>query len=162
MDQETAWVCLAAKSGPTAIRGQYYGIAAAVGKVGRVRRYLGLPRHHHSASPHTSLIRLIPHSVFFLLLPLDFGGANTNKGNTGPFWIGSGLAILSAIITFFFIRPLSADSMTKEDADFRAYLEENGFDTSQMGSGEDLDDRESVGTDEKADYAAKKVDSDGA
>ena len=50
--------------------------------------------------------------------------------------------------------------MTKEDIAFRAYLEENGFDTSQMGSGEDVDDQASVGTDEKADYAAKKVESD--
>jgi len=130
---------LAAKSGPTAIRGQYYGIAAAVGKVGA---FVG--------------------TWVFPIIITNFGGASTNRGNTGPFWIGSGLAVLSAIITFFFIRPLSVDSMTKEDADFRAYLEENGFDTSQMGSGEDMDDRESVGTDEKVDYAAKKVESDGA
>ena len=101
-----------------------------------------------------------PSQPFSLFHNPDFGGSTSNKGNTGPFWIGSGLAVLSAIITFFFIRPLSADSMTKEDIAFRAYLEENGFDTSQMGSGEDVDDQASVGTDEKADYAAKKVESD--
>ena len=57
-----------------------------------------------------------------------------NIGNTGPFWIGSGmccrllrrgtwlnplyfvgLAIFSAIITFLFIRPLSHDGMAEED-----------------------------------------------
>lgn len=68
---------------------------------------------------------------------IAFGGAKSTKGNTGPFWVGSGLAILSAIVVFFFIRPLSADSMTKEDAEFRRYLEENGFDTSLMGTGEE-------------------------
>jgi hypothetical protein len=45
-----------------------------------------------------------------------FGGSDTTRGNTGPFWVGSGLAILSALITFFFIRPLSHDGMNEEDA----------------------------------------------
>jgi hypothetical protein len=64
----------------------------------------------------------------------------------------SGLAILSALITFFFIVPLDHDGMAKEDAivrdpsqhlsriltymhslKFRQYLEDNGFDTSGMG-----------------------------
>lgn len=55
------------------------------------------------------------------------------RGNTGPFWIGSGLAILSALITLFFIRPLTHDGMAEEDRKFREYLESNGYDTSQMG-----------------------------
>jgi MFS family permease len=101
---------LAAKSGPTAVRGQYYGIAAAVGKVGAFVGTWSFP-------------------------PIidAFGGPDSNRGNTGPFWIGSGLAILSATVIFFFVKPLTTDGMAKEDADFRAYLEENGYDTSQMG-----------------------------
>lgn len=71
-----------------------------------------------------------------------FGGSSSTKGNTGPFWVGSGLAIFSALITFFFIRPLSADAMTREDAEFRKYLEAHGFDTSQMGLG----DEDSIGS----------------
>jgi len=127
---------LAAKSGPTAVRGQYYGIAAAVGKIGA---FVG--------------------TWVFPIIIKNFGGSDTNKGNTGPFWIGSGLAVLSAIITFFFIRPLSADSMKKEDAEFRLYLEAHGFDTSLMGSGDIADDQESVSSDEeKTQYAANKVD----
>ncbi len=43
------------------------------------------------------------------------------------------LAIFSAIITYFFIRPLSHDGMAEEDRKFREYLEQNGYDTSQMG-----------------------------
>lgn len=66
-----------------------------------------------------------------------FGGPESTKGNTGPFWVASGLAVFSAIITFFFIRPLSHDGMAAEDEAFRLYLEENGWDTSQMGLGED-------------------------
>lgn len=101
---------LAVKTGPTAIRGQFYGIAAAVGKVGA---FIG--------------------TWVFPIIIDRFGGSNTVRGNTGPFWIGSGLAILSALITLFFIRPLTHDGMAEEDRKFREYLESNGYDTSQMG-----------------------------
>lgn len=40
---------------------------------------------------------------------------------------------MSAIITILFIKPLTHDGMEREDADFRAYLEAHGYDTSQMG-----------------------------
>lgn len=63
----------------------------------------------------------------------DFGGPSSNRGNTGPFWIGSGLAVLSALITFFFIRPLSREGLAEEDRLFREYLEAHGYDTSRMG-----------------------------
>ena len=43
------------------------------------------------------------------------------------------MAILSAIVTFLFIHPLSHDGMEKEDIAFREYLDANGFDTSGMG-----------------------------
>ena len=101
---------LASKSGPTAVRGQYYGIAAAVGKVGA---FVG--------------------TWAFPPIIEAFGGADTTRGNTGPFWIGSALALLSALITLLFVRPLTTDGMAKEDEEFRAYLEANGYDVSQMG-----------------------------
>jgi len=101
---------LASKSSPTAIRGQFYGTAAAVGKVGA---FIG--------------------TWIFPPIIQDFGGASSTRGNTGPFWIGSGLAILSAIITFFCIKPLTTDGMVEEDRKFREYLEANGYDTSAMG-----------------------------
>jgi hypothetical protein len=43
------------------------------------------------------------------------GGDKTAKGNTGPFLVGSGLAILSALVVFFLVRPLSYDGMKEED-----------------------------------------------
>ncbi|KAJ7116458.1 MFS Git1p-related glycerophosphoinositol and glycerophosphocholine permease [Mycena epipterygia] len=121
---------LASKSSPTAIRGQFYGIAAAVGKIGA---FVG--------------------TWAFPPMIAAFGKNDPDKGNTGPFWVGSGLAILSALVTFFFIQPLDHDGMAKEDAIFREYLEANGFDTSGMGLGEsseissvpeELDEKEKV------------------
>ena len=101
---------LASKTGPTAVRGQYYGIAAAIGKVGAFVGTWAFP----------PIIKA-------------FGGDTTTRGNTGPFWIGSGLALLSALIILLFVKPLTTDGMAKEDIEFRAYLEANGYDTSQMG-----------------------------
>ncbi|KIP08049.1 hypothetical protein PHLGIDRAFT_127292 [Phlebiopsis gigantea 11061_1 CR5-6] len=101
---------LAAKTGPTAVRGKFYGLAAAVGKIGA---FVG--------------------TWAFPAIIDDFGGSATDRGATGPFWIGSGLAVLSALVTFFLIRPLSHDGMVEEDEKFRAYLEENGYDVSQLG-----------------------------
>ncbi|KAJ3510088.1 hypothetical protein NLJ89_g4872 [Agrocybe chaxingu] len=101
---------LASKTSPTAVRGQYYGVAAAIGKVGA---FVG--------------------TWIFPPIIDAFGGTSTDRGNTGPFWIGSGLAVLSAIITLAFIKPLTTDGMEVEDREFRAYLEAHGYDTSAMG-----------------------------
>jgi hypothetical protein len=54
--------------------------------------------------------------------------------------VGSGLAVLSALITFFFIRPLSHDGLVEEDGLFRQYLEAHGYDTSGMGFVDEGDD----------------------
>jgi MFS family permease len=121
---------LASKSGPTAVRGQFYGVAAAIGKIGA---FVG--------------------TWVFPVIINSFGGDSTDKGNTGPFWIGSGLAILSALITFFFIRPLTTDGMALEDAEFREYLEANGYDTSAMG----LKDTVSVKSSTEEDVKDEKV-----
>ncbi|KAF9466551.1 putative metabolite transporter [Collybia nuda] len=107
---------LASKTSPTAVRGQYYGLAAAIGKVGAFVGTWAFP----------PMIK-------------RFGGSDSTRGNTGPFWVGSGLAILSALITFFFIKPLTQDGMNREDQAFREYLEAHGYDTSQMGLGDEGD-----------------------
>ncbi|KAJ8502929.1 hypothetical protein ONZ45_g11307 [Pleurotus djamor] len=101
---------LASKTSSTAVRGQFYGIAAAIGKVGAFVGTWAFPPMIDA-----------------------FGGPNSDRGNTGPFWVGSGLAILSAIVTFVFIKPMTHDGMENEDTLFREYLEQNGFDTSKMG-----------------------------
>ncbi|KAG0705715.1 major facilitator superfamily domain-containing protein [Suillus ampliporus] len=126
---------LAGKSGPTAVRGQYYGTAAAVGKVGA---FVG--------------------TWVFPLIIDDFGGPSSAKGNTGPFWIGSGLAILSAIIVFFLVKPLDPDGIKAEDAKFREYLEEHGFDVSLMGLPE-TETESSYADGKETDSAVKDTDS---
>jgi len=88
----------------------------------------------------------------------DFGGPSSNRGNTGPFWVGSGLAILSALITFFFIRPLSRDGLVEEDRLFREYLEAHGYDTSRMGFADPGDEWSQESLPEKED-AEKVADS---
>jgi len=107
---------LASKTSPTAVRGQYYGIAAAIGKVGAFVGTWAFPPMIDA-----------------------FGGPDSLKGNTGPFWVGSGLAVLSALVTYFFIKPLTQDGMVVEDRLFREYLEANGYDTAQMGLREESD-----------------------
>jgi hypothetical protein len=49
---------------------------------------------------------------------IGFGGATSDKGNSGPFYVGSGLAIVSAILVLF-LKPLSADGMKQEDEEVR-------------------------------------------
>jgi hypothetical protein len=88
---------LAAKTSPTAVRGQFYGFAAAVGKVGA---FIG--------------------TYTFPNIETAFGKRSATLGITGTFWVASGLAILSALITFFFIRPLTTDGMAEEDHKVRA------------------------------------------
>jgi len=102
---------LAAKAtGPSAVRGIFYSIAAAVGKIGA---FAG--------------------SYLFTEIIDSFGGAGTKKGDTGPVYIGSGLAVVAAVITYFLIPNITADFMTREDEIYRDYLEAHGFDTSRMG-----------------------------
>ncbi|KAG8889333.1 hypothetical protein FRB99_003995 [Tulasnella sp. 403] len=99
---------LASKSSPTAFRGVFYGGAAAIGKIGAFAGTWAFP----------AIIDAFPVGP---------------KQDSGPFWIGSGLAILSALVTFFFIPEVPANHMTNEDRLFREYLSANGFDVSLMG-----------------------------
>ncbi|KZV92435.1 MFS general substrate transporter [Exidia glandulosa HHB12029] len=112
---------LASKTGPTAVRGQYYGLAAAIGKVGAFVGTWAFPPIIDAFAKH-----------------------GADQKNTGPFWIGSGLAILSAATTYFFITPLTHDGMLEEDRKFREYLVEHGYDISNLG----LHDTESTVTSE--------------
>ncbi|SPC67164.1 related to GIT1 - Glycerophosphoinositol transporter also able to mediate low-affinity phosphate transport [Ustilago sp. UG-2017b] len=102
---------LASKAcGPAAVRGTFYGIAAAVGKVGAFSGSYAYPQ-----------------------IQADLGTPDDNIYYAGPFYIAGGLAIFSAVITFFFIPAIGQDSMKHEDEAFRQYLADNGYDVSQMG-----------------------------
>ncbi|KAF3917136.1 hypothetical protein ABW20_dc0108134 [Dactylellina cionopaga] len=116
---------LASKSSATAIRGQFYGIAAAVGKVGA---FVG--------------------AYVFPIIIKNAGGSKTVKGNQAPFWVSSALCLFSAALAWFCLPNVGQDTITEEDVVFREYLSANGFDISQMGvkelRGEKPDDANSA------------------
>jgi MFS family permease len=102
---------LAAKTCATGVRGRYYGIAAAVGKIGA---FVG-----------TWVFPYIQAA----------GGGDKVKTAQYPFWVASSLCILSAAIAFFFIPNIGQDTITEEDIRFREFLESRGWDTSKLGTG---------------------------
>ncbi|KAM0750591.1 MFS general substrate transporter [Meredithblackwellia eburnea MCA 4105] len=128
---------LAAKAtGPTAVRGIFYSIAAAVGKLfAFIATYV-----------YTDIIN-------------DLGGAGTTKGDTGPVYIGSALSLFAAIVTFFLIPNIDADFMSREDELFREYLIANGFDVSVMGLTPLIDAETASGSDVAA-AEKKEVEAD--
>ncbi|KAG6063120.1 hypothetical protein E4U32_001632 [Claviceps aff. humidiphila group G2b] len=102
---------LAAKTCATGVRGRYYGIASAVGKVGA---FVG---------------------TFVFPYIQAAGGEGTVQSAQYPFWVASSLCILSAVVAFFFIPNVSQDTIAEEDKKFRAFLESQGWDTTQLGLG---------------------------
>ncbi|GAB7349273.1 hypothetical protein MBLNU459_g8420t2 [Dothideomycetes sp. NU459] len=102
---------IASKTCATAVRGQYYGIAAAVGKIGAFvgTKVLGILYSRYEKSD-----------------PI--------KAGQYPFFISSALCVVSAALAMFLLPHIGQDTIDDEDRKFRAYLEENGYDVSQMGT----------------------------
>ncbi|KAI4851643.1 MFS phospholipid transporter Git1 [Aureobasidium sp. EXF-8845] len=100
---------IASKTSPTAIRGRYYAVAAAFGKIGA---FIG--------------------NYLYPILVAD-AGSNTIKGNQYPFWVASSLCILSAFLAFFCLPEIGQDTIDHEDATFKNYLIEHGWDISRIG-----------------------------
>lgn len=109
---------LASKLSSTPIRGQFYGIAAAWGKVGA---FIG---------------------TYIFPLLIDDAGTDKVKQGQYPFWVSSSLCIFSAIVAFVGLPKVGQDMIEEEDERFKRYLEEHGYDTSGMGT---KDFREEVG-----------------
>ena len=105
---------VASKTSATAIRGQYYAVAAAFGKIGA---FVGT-------------------YVFPVIQKNAPGGETGTRGGQDPFFVSSSLCLLSAALAFFFLPEIGQDSITTEDLRFRQYLEENSWDTSKMGTKE--------------------------
>ncbi|RHZ65738.1 hypothetical protein CDV55_107114 [Aspergillus turcosus] len=97
----------AAESFPTPLRGHFMGLAAAVGKAGAA----------------------IGTEVF---IPIQNSFDSTFKGQQAVFLIGSGFAVVGGLCSWFLIPDMSRELET-EDARFKAYLEENGYDISHYG-----------------------------
>lgn len=116
---------LAAKSSATPIRGQYYGIAAAIGKIGA---FVG--------------------TYVFPIILNNNGGADSDEGIKTAFYISSGLCLFSAVLALFFAPSIGQDSIELEDKRFVEYLKSHGFDISTMGNGTVTHDLEELSTDE--------------
>lgn len=108
---------LASKTSATGIRGQYYGIAAAIGKIGA---FVG-----------TYIFKYIEAA----------GGADAVASAQYPFYVSSSLCVLSAALALFCLPNVGQDTIQFEDMRFRRYLESNGWDTRQLGlrKGESVD-----------------------
>ncbi|KAL1925980.1 hypothetical protein VTP01DRAFT_7176 [Rhizomucor pusillus] len=89
---------------PTAVRGTGYGIAAAMGKVGATVGTLAFQ-------------------------PMQ----DTLGGVRGPFLVGSGIAIAASFVAFFTLPDVTPDYLEEQDADFKRYLADHGYDISNLG-----------------------------
>ncbi|ATZ56441.1 hypothetical protein BCIN_13g02780 [Botrytis cinerea B05.10] len=101
---------LASKTSATGVRGQYYAIAAAVGKIGA---FVGT----------------------YVFPYIEAAGGSENASAQYPFYVSSSGCILSAALALFCLPHIGQDTITTEDAAFREYLESKGWDTNQMGLG---------------------------
>lgn len=99
---------VASKSCATGIRGQYYGIAAAMGKIGAFAGSYAFPA-------------------------LESAGGTGNASAQYPFYVSSSLCVFSAFLAVFCLPHIGQSTITDEDIKFRAYLERQGWDTSQLG-----------------------------
>ncbi|KAI9055977.1 hypothetical protein LZ554_000911 [Drepanopeziza brunnea f. sp. 'monogermtubi'] len=100
---------VASKTCATGVRGQYYAIAAATGKIGA---FVG-----------TYIFPYIEKA----------GGEGTAASAQYPFYVSGALCILSAVLAIFCLPDIGQDTITKEDASFRTYLSSQGWDVAQMG-----------------------------
>ncbi|PRT54426.1 hypothetical protein B9G98_02046 [Wickerhamiella sorbophila] len=100
---------IASKSSASAIRGRYYGICAAVGKIGA---FVG--------------------GYAFPAIADHYGGLDSFQGQTTLFYVSSALCIFSGLLVLL-LPPLGQTAVADEDRKFREYLESQGIDTSMMG-----------------------------
>ena len=94
---------------PTAIRGTAYGWSAAIGKFGA---FCGTSAFKPAIA--------------------NFGHGDTVLGQGRVFILGSSLALLGSIFTWFLIPDYSKKALGEEDEDFKQYLAANGFDVSAL------------------------------
>ncbi|KKA27197.1 hypothetical protein TD95_002118 [Thielaviopsis punctulata] len=99
---------MAAKTCATGVRGRYYGIAAAFGKIGA---FVGT----------------------WVFPYIEKAGGSGDNSAQYPFYVSSSLCILSGLIALFLLPHVDQDTIVEEDERFNAYLESQGFDTTQLG-----------------------------
>lgn len=101
---------IASKTCATGVRGQYYAIAAAVGKIGA---FIG-----------TYIFPYIEAA----------GGDNVNATAQIPFYVSSAGCVIMALLVLCFVPHIGQDTITSEDIKFREYLVSQGWDVNQLGT----------------------------
>jgi len=69
---------------------------------------------------------------------LGGGGEYSNNGRRAPFFLTSAMCSLATIISYFALPYIPSDHQEEDEA-FRKFLDDNGWDTSQLGC-KDSDD----------------------
>lgn len=95
-------IIVSSKTCATPIRGQYFGVAAAIGKVGAFSGTYAFP-----------IIK-------------------KKYGDSAPFWVSSSLALTGAIVALLLLPEISKDSTIQEDRAFMKYLESENYDISKI------------------------------
>ena len=112
------------KTCASAIRGRYYSIAAATGKIGA---FVG--------------------GYAFPAIADHYGGLDSNEGQTVLLYVSSALCVFSALLVLL-LPEITQESIALEDVRFRNYLKDNGFDPDQLegeeAMGADFGDAEVV------------------
>ncbi|KAF2242258.1 MFS general substrate transporter [Trematosphaeria pertusa] len=101
---------IASKTCATGIRGQYYGIAAAMGKIGAFSGSYALDAIQKAA------------------------GDDEIAAGRNPFFVASALAFLAAALVLL-LPYIGQSTIDEEDIKFREYLASHGYDTSKLGLG---------------------------
>jgi MFS family permease len=113
---------IASKTCATGVRGQYYAIAAAIGKIGA---FVGT----------------------YIYPYIEKAGGDGDASAQYPFYVSSALCIFSGILALTCLPHIGQDTITTEDVKFRAYLESKGWDVNQLGllKGESVESRAARG-----------------
>jgi MFS family permease len=121
---------IASKTSATAVRGKYYGIAAAFGKI------VSLSDLAHSRSQSADVDMqgaFIGSKTLILLYNKYYNAGEVIKAGQYPFIISSVFCVVNAALALFCLPHIGQETIEEEDARFKAYLEQNGYDVSKLG-----------------------------
>lgn len=71
--------------------------------------------------------------MLVLLYDDYYNAGETIKAGAYPFLISSALCVVSGLLALFLLPHIGQDTIEAEDASFKAYLAQNGYDVSKMG-----------------------------